>query len=227
MKIAVLGTGVVGQTVGGKLAELGHEVTFGTRDPEETRGRTEPGQFGNPGFGTWLATQSSVGLATFTEATHGADLVVNATNGQGALAALNAAGADNLAGKVLLDITNALDFSAGFPPSLFVGNTDSLAEQIQRTFPDAKVVKTLNTVNAYVMVEPRKLADGDHTIFLSGDDADAKATVTELLRSFGWTDVLDLGDLSSARGTEAYVTLWVRMMMALGNNGQFNVKVVR
>jgi predicted dinucleotide-binding enzyme len=227
MKIAVYGTGVVGQTVGGRLAELGHQVVFGTRDPSATRARTEPDHFGNPPFGVWLGERPGIELATFADAAGAADLVFNATNGYGSLPAMSAAGADNLGNKVIVDISNPLDLSNGFPPSLFVKDTDSLAEQIQRTFPHARVVKTLNTLTANLMVEPKQLAGGDHTVFVSGDDAQAKQTVTDLLRSFGWTDVLDLGDLSTARGAELYVGFWARLLPATGGTGQFNIKVVR
>ena len=227
MRIALFGTGPAGQIVGGRLAELGHQVTFGTRDPADTLARTEPDGFGRPPFPAWLAEHPGIALATFAEAAAGAEIVVNVTNGTGSLPALTAAGAENLAGKVVLDVANPLDFAAGFPPSLFVKDTDSLAEQLQRAFPAARIVKTLNTVTAFVMVDPRSLAGGDHTIFVSGDDADAKETAKELLRGFGWTDILDLGDLSTARGAELYVGFWVRLLGPAGGNGMFNIKVVR
>lgn len=226
MKFAVFGTGTVGQAVGGRLAELGNEVVFGTRDPSATLARTGVDNYGNPAFGEWLGQHPGVELATFAEAAAAAEVVVNATNGYGSLAAL-AAGADHLDGKVIVDISNPLDFAQGFPPSLFVKDTDSLAEQIQRQFPQARVVKTLNTLTANLMIDPKQLAGGDHTVLVSGDDAQAKQVVTEMLRSFGWTDVLDLGDLSTARGAELYVGLWVRLLPATGGNGQFNIKVVR
>jgi predicted dinucleotide-binding enzyme len=227
MKIAVFGTGMVGQTVGGRLAELGHQVVFGTRDPSASVARTEPDRFGTPAFGVWLGERTGIEVATFADAAGAAYLVVNATNGYGSLPAMSAAGADNLGSKVIIDISNPLDLSNGFPPSLFVKDTDSLAEQIQRTFPQARVVKTLNTLTANLMVDPKQLAGGDHTVFVSGDDAQAKQTVTDLLRSFGWTDVLDLGDLSTARGAELYVGFWARLLPATGGTGQFNIKVVR
>jgi predicted dinucleotide-binding enzyme len=226
MNIAVIGTGMVGQTIAARLAGLGHEVTIGTRDPEATRARTEPDAMGNPPFGVWAAEHPQVRLASFAEAAAPAELVVNATNGSASVEALTLAGAANLAGKVLLDIANPLDFSQGFPPSLFVKDTDSLAEQIQRAFPEARVVKALNTMTAPLMAEPRRLADGDHSTFVSGNDDDAKKTVTALLETMGHTDVIDLGDLSTARGTEMLLPLWVRLMTALGTH-LFNVKVVR
>lgn len=227
MKIAVMGTGPVGQALAGKLAELGHEVTVGTRDPEATLARTEPGPMGNPPFKTWQEVHRRVALAAPAEASAGADLIVNATNGAGSIPMLEAAGEQNLAGKVLVDVANPLDFSQGMPPTLFVSNTDSLGEQIQRTFPDAKVVKTLNTVNCEVMVDPSRVP-GAHDVFVCGEDADAKRRVTELLESFGWPAerVRDLGGISSARGTEMYLPLWLRLWGVLGT-GDFNLAVVR
>ncbi len=226
MRIAVLGTGPVGQAVAGGLADLGHGVVVGTRDLDETLARSKPDTFGNPAFGVWFEAHPRVGLATMDEAAAGAELIVNATNGAGSMAALEAAGEANLDGKVLLDISNPLDFSLGMPPSLFVSNTDSLGEQIQRRFPRVKVVKSLNTMNAYLMVDPRQLAGGDHAAFVSGNDDDAKATVVELLRGFGWTDVLDLGDITTARGPEMYLPLWARLWGAL-QTPMFTIKVVR
>ncbi|GAB3775057.1 hypothetical protein FB382_004019 [Nocardioides ginsengisegetis] len=225
MKIAVLGTGMVGQAVAGGLTRVGHHVVIGTRDPEATLARTDTDGMGNPPFSAWHAEHGDVELATYADATSGADLVVLAGNGFAALDMVTAAGADNLAGKVLVDISNPLDFSAGFPPSLFVKDTDSLGEQIQRAFPDVRVVKSLNTLTAPLMVDP-KLLDESTTVFVSGDDADAKATVTDLLASLGHDDVIDLGGIETARGTEMFLPLWLRTMGALGT-GMFNVKVVR
>jgi len=226
MKIAVLGTGMVGQALAGRLAELGHEVTVGTREVAATMARTEPDGIGNPPFPAWAATHPTVTLATFAEATANAELIVNATSGNVSIAALTAAGTDNLAGKVLLDMSNPLDYSGGFPPTLFVKDTDSLGEQIQAAFPDLKVVKALNTLTAALMVNPHHLADGGHSVFVAGNDADAKVTVTALLEAFGHTDVIDLGNITSARGTEMYLPLWLRLMGSL-NTPFFNLKVVR
>jgi predicted dinucleotide-binding enzyme len=167
-----------------------------------------------------------VGLGSFAEAAAHGDLMVNATNGAASLEALRAAGEANLDGKVLIDISNPLDPSSGMPPSLFVSNTDSLGEQIQRAFPGVKVVKTLHTMNAFVMADPSLIAGGDHTVFVCGNDHEAKAQVTDILRSFGWRDVIDLGDITSARGTESYVSLWLRLWGAL-QIPMFNIKVVR
>ena len=226
MNIAVLGTGTVGRTIAGKLSELGHVVVVGTRDPQATVARTESDAMGNPPYSAWQAENPAVRLAPFAEAAAFGELVVLATSGSGALDALTRAGAENLAGKVLLDISNPLDGSQGFPPTLFVKDTDSLAEQLQRAFPAARVVKSLNTMTAAVMVDPGRVSGGEHSVFVSGDDAEAKQTVTSLLEDFGHTDVIDLGDLSTARGAEMYLPLWLRLMGSLGTPF-FNIKVVR
>ncbi len=217
MNIAVLGTGEVGRAVAGRLAEVGHAVTIGTRDLDDTAAREA--------YAAWQAEHPAVGLAGFADAAAGADLVVNASGGDVSLDILDRAGAANLAGKVLWDISNPLDHSHGFPPRLFVKDDDSLAETIQRTHPDAKVVKALNTMNNRVMADPQRLGE-DTAVFVSGDDPDAKATVTDLLRQMGHGDVIDLGALDTARGAEMYVALWIRTALALGGS-DFNIKVVR
>jgi predicted dinucleotide-binding enzyme len=226
MRFGILGTGVVGKTVAARLDGMGHEVMMGTRDPEETMSRSEQDQYGNPPFSTWQQEHPEVRLGAFAEAAAHGEMVANATAGSASLEALEMAGEDNLNGKILIDISNPLDFSRGMPPTLWVSNTDSLGERIQRRFPEAKVVKTLHTMNAYVMVDPAQLAGADHTVFVSGDDAEAKAEVGELLRSFGWTDIIDLGDITTARGTEMLMPIWLRLFGAL-QKPVFNFKIVR
>ena len=226
MRIGILGTGAVSQALGGKLAELGHDVMIGTRDVARTMANREPNQYGMPAFSIWREQHPEVKVGTFADAAGHGEVVINATNGMGSLPALAQAGASNLDGKILMDISNPLDFSRGMPPTLSVCNTDSLGEQIQRAYPRAKVVKTLNTVTAGLMVNPRLLGGGDHHIFVSGDDADAKAQVSEWLRTwFGWEHVFDLGDITSARGAEMYLPLWLRLFGAHGSS-MVNVKVV-
>jgi predicted dinucleotide-binding enzyme len=217
---------MVAKTIAGKLDSLGHTVKLGTRDIKTTLARSEPDMAGGPPLRTWLEAHPRVTLGTHAEAAAHGELVINALSGQGALAGLQAAGASNLANKVLIDISNPLDFSKGMPPSLSVVNTDSLGEQIQRQFPQTRVVKTLNTVNAFLMVDPRQLAGGAHTMVLAGDDAAAKQQVTRLLNDFGWQDVIDLGDITNARGTEMWVALWVRLFGTL-KTPMFGMKVVR
>lgn len=226
LPIGVLGTGHVGQTIAARLAELGHSVCIGTRDPAATLARATPDGFGNPPFRVWSEQHPQVKVGTLPQAaTHG-KIIFNATSGANSLEALRAAGENNLDGKVLVDLANPLDFSKGAPPTLSTCNTDSLGEQIQRAFPNVHVVKTLNTVTASLMVQPALVAGAEHTIFLSGNSAPAKAQVTGLLRSFGWKDILDLGDISTARGPEMLLPLWLRIWGAT-KTPLFSVKVVR
>ncbi len=213
MRIAVIGTGHAGRTLAQGFQRAGHDVVVGTRDPDATRAREE-----------WLGLD--VPLAALGVVAADADLVVNVTNGLASLAALGEVGSDHLAGKVILDVANPLDFSQGFPPTLSVKDTDSLAEQIQRAFPEARVVKSLNTVTASVMVDPSTVGDGDTTVFVAGDDEEARQQVSGLLRELGWRDIVELDGLHNARGLEMWLPLWVRLMGALGT-GQFNIKLVR
>jgi hypothetical protein len=198
MRVGILGAGQVGQTLAAKLRELGHDVAIGTRTPRD-------------------------GAVSYADAAAGAELLINATGGTVSLDALAAAGAENLAGKVLIDVSNALDASQGFPPRVAVGNDDSIGERIQRAYPETRVVKALNTVNVQVMVDPASVP-GDHVLFVAGDDEDAKAQVVELLGSFGWPAerIVDLGDIAGARAMEQYLVLWLRLLGRLGH-ASFNI----
>jgi predicted dinucleotide-binding enzyme len=212
MRIGVLGTGMVGATLATKLVELGHEVKMGSREA------------GNEKAAAWVdSAGGSASEGSFADAASFGEIVFNCTAGMYSLDALEAARAESLDGKILVDVANPLDFSRGMPPTLSVCNTDSLGEQLQRAFPGAKVVKALNTMNAAAMTEP---VGGE--AFICGDDADAKREVTELLGSFGWPaeHVLDLGGIAAARGTEMYLPLWLSLYGSLGT-GQFNIAVVR
>jgi predicted dinucleotide-binding enzyme len=214
MRFGVLGTGMVGQALGGKLVELDHEVTMGSR------------RAGNERAVEWAASAGErASEGSFADAAGFGEIVVNATAGAASVEALRSAGAENLSGKVLIDVANALDFSGGRPPTLTVCNHDSLGEQIQRAFPEARVVKALNTVNAAVMVEPDALNEST-AIFVCGNDEEAKAQVIELLETFGWLsgDIVHLGDISAARGPEMYLALWLRLMGALGTP-RFNIRL--
>ena len=226
MKIAVLGTGFAGRTLAGALSALGHDVVVGTRDPGKTLARRVPDAMGTPPFSEWHIANQHIALETFAEAAAGAELILNATNGGGVLSALGAAGSANVSGKVVVDVSNPLDFSQGMPPVLNPVNTDSNAERIQHAFPEARVVKTLNTMNAGLMVDPGRLGGGDHSVFVSGDDAGAKNTVTVLLRELGHRDIIDLGDITTARGAEMMLPVWLRLWSALGT-ADFNFKIVR
>jgi predicted dinucleotide-binding enzyme len=214
MRIGVLGTGTVGRTLSQALVDRGHEVRMGSRAAGNEKSVAWAEQAGP------LASEGS-----FADAAAFGELVINATAGSASLEVLEAAGAEQLAGKVLLDVSNPLDFSQGMPPRLSVCNDDSLAEQLQRAFAEVRVVKSLNTVTASVMVQP-DLVPGRHTMFMCGDDEVAKQQVGVLLAELGWTDgaVLDLGDITAARGMEMYLVLWLRLWGATGT-AVLNVEV--
>jgi hypothetical protein len=230
MKIAIIGTGIVGKTIASKLVELNHDVMMGTRNVSDKLASTATDNYGNPPFGEWIKTNSKVKLGSFAEAAAFGELVVNATNGSNSLTALILAGTKNLAGKVLIDIANPLDFSNGMPPSLLPGlnNTNSLAEEIQRTFPDTMVIKTLNTMWCGLMVNPNLVGNGDHINFISGNNSEAKNKVIKLLNQFGWLDknILDIGDITGARATESLLPIWLKVM-GVTKNGAFNFRLVR
>ncbi len=227
MRIGIFGTGGVGRTIAAKLTSLGHDVMLGTRDEQATLARTEGGPMGGAAFKDWHRDNAKVKLGTHAAAaTHGG-LLINATNGGGTIEALTLAGEANLGSKALLDISNPLDFSKGMPPTLFVCNDDSLGERIQKTFPKVRVVKGLNTLTAALMVDPALLPERSN-IFLSGNDAAAKEEVRVVLRQFGWTDadMIDMGDISTARGTEQILPIWIRLWGALGTP-VFNFRIVK
>ncbi|MCI0685988.1 MAG: NAD(P)-binding domain-containing protein [Sporichthyaceae bacterium] len=216
MRIGILGTGTVGRTLGARLVQLGHEVVLGARQATNEAARQ---------WASELGERAAAG--TFADAAAHGEVVVNATAGVASVAALQAAGADRLDGKVLVDVANPLDSSAGMPPTLSILNTDSLGEAIQRQFPAARVVKALNTINANVMVDPARVP-GEHTVFVAGNDPAAKSVVVGILRELGWpaSSVIDLGDITAARGLEMYLALWIRLMLNFGT-ADFNIKVVR
>jgi predicted dinucleotide-binding enzyme len=206
---------MVGNAIATKLVKVGHDVKMGSRTADNAKAAD------------WVkANGAKASQGTYADAAAFGELLFNCTAGAASLAALEAAGKQNLAGKVLVDVSNPLDFSKGMPPTLTVANTDSVGEQIQRAFPDTKVVKALNTMNCNIMVDAT-LVKGEHDVFMCGNDAAAKGKVAELLKgSFGWKNVLDLGDITAARGQEMFVIFWVRIMGALGSP-MFNVHVQR
>ena len=227
MKIAVLGTGIVARTIADRVFGLGHEVTIGTRNVANTLGKLEKDGNGSAPFEEWHRTHSGIVVQTFSESAQTAEMIFNCTSGQASVAALEMAGAAHLEGKVLIDLANPLDFSNGMPPSLNPTNTDSLGEVIQRTFPGARVVKTLNTMNAGIMVNPSKIP-GTHHVFVSGNEPEAKQQVQSLLNEFGWKDeqIIDLGDITTARGSEMLLPIWLRLWNALGT-ADFNFHIQR
>jgi hypothetical protein len=228
MDIGIIGSGRVAQTLATKLLELGHRVTISSRDTAKAK---DMGDWGTiPSADAFAAAQRELGRSaaagSFADAAAAGEVVINATEGGHALEALEAAGAADLAGKILVDVANPLDFSQGMPPTLLFCNTESLAERIQAAFPEARVVKSLNTVTAQIMTDPRQLTEST-AMFVSGNDQEAKDWVhRELLeRWFGWEQVLDLGDITAARGQEMWMPLWLRLMGTAGT-AAFNLRIV-
>jgi 8-hydroxy-5-deazaflavin:NADPH oxidoreductase len=216
MKIAVLGTGMVGNAIATKLVQLGHEVKMGAREARNEKAVA------------WArAHEARAGEGSFADAAAFGELLFNCTLGSASLEVLKRAGAQNLEGKILIDVSNPLDFTNGMPPSLLVSNTDSLGEQLQRAFPKLRVVKTLNTMNCHLMVDASRINGGDHDLFMCGNDAAAKAQVLQIVREwFGWKNVYDLGDITNARATESLLPLWVRLYGHF-KSPDFNFKIVR
>jgi 8-hydroxy-5-deazaflavin:NADPH oxidoreductase len=230
MKIAILGTGNVGQTFAEKFISLGHQVMLGTRNVADTMERKGTDNYGSLPFSEWHAKNSTVQLGTFAESTAFGDIVVNALNGGATISAINSCNSSDFDDKIIMDIANPLDFSKGFPPILIEGlnNSNSLGEEIQKALPNAKVVKTLNTMWSGFMVNPTMLNDGNHINYICGNDADAKTKVMSILNGFGWKNenILDLGDITNARGTESTLLLWTRIYAAT-QSGAFNMSIVK
>ncbi len=226
MKIAILGSGIVGRTLAEKLIELKHEVAIGTRNTAKTLLRSEREDSDKLPFGEWIKNFPEIKLVKYAEAVRYSDFIINATNGEFSLSALKKVGEKNIEGKILMDISNPFDFSNGAPPSLFVSNTDSLGERIQHSFPSVRVVKALNTVAVQLMTHP-SLVPGEHNIFIGGNDAEAKQQVSDLLASFGWSKelIIDLGDIASSRAMEQLLPLMLRLWDRFGHPN-FNIKVV-
>jgi hypothetical protein len=223
MKIGLIGSAGVAQTLGRKLVELGHDVVLGTRDPNKLDEKKSMAG----SLREWLAAvQHKAKVATFQAAAAHGDILVNATHGQSSVAALKLAGADKVGAKVLIDAANELDFSRGMPPAILAAQDRCLAENIQKAFPNLKVVKAFNMVAAPLMIDPKSLGGGDHSFLICGNDAGAKAEVTDILKSFGWSDIVDLGDISAARGLEAYLALWIRLWGKF-QTPMVNIKIVR
>ena len=208
MKIAILGTGMVGNALATKLVQLGHQILMGSRTANSDAGQQ------------WLRSVGGQGqIGTFADAAAFGEIIFDCTSGANSLTALRQAGAANLRGKILIQVGNPLDFSKGMPPSLTVCNTDSQGEQTQREFPDVRVVKALNTVNCDIMVAPQRVP-GDHDLIICGNDAAAKQEVTRRLAEwFGWkpANIIDLGDITGSRGTEMFLALWIRLFGKFGS----------
>lgn len=229
MNIGILGTGSVGQILASKLTSLNHKVMLGTRNVDEKLASQARDHFGNAPFSEWYNLNKQISLGTFAESAEFAEIIINATEGLHSIDALQMAKEENLKAKIIVDISNPLDFSKGMPPTLYpdLSNTYSLGEEIQRTFPESKVVKTLNTMWAGLMVNPAMINNGDHTNFICGNDVNAKERVKSILNEFGWKNenILDIGDITSARGMEGILSIWLRIM-GIRQTGAFNFKVV-
>lgn len=221
---------MVGRTLSSALAGLGHDVMMGTRDVKEKLQEEAKDMYGNPPLKEWLKSNETIKLVSFADSAEFGEIVINATNGANSLNALDLATEENLADKIIIDLSNPLDFSKGMPPSLIEGlnNTNSLGEEIQKEFPGSKVVKTFNTMNTYLMVNPKSLGGGKHVNYISGNDNEAKAKVKALLKEFGWKDdsIIDLGDITAARAQESVLLIWLRLLGTF-NSGQFNFQIVR
>ncbi|MBA2248681.1 MAG: NAD(P)-binding domain-containing protein [Chitinophagaceae bacterium] len=217
MKIGILGTGIVGNTIGTALLKKGHQVMMGSRNAN------------NEKAAAWVKTNDSkASQGSFEDAAIFGEIIFNCTKGEHSIEVITTA-ANNLAGKILIDVSNPLDFSKGMPPTLFLSNDTSLGETIQNKFPDLKVVKALNTLSCTVMIDPAIISNGDHNLFICGNDIDAKKMVIQLLHDdFGWKteNIIDLGDITNARGTEQILPLWIRLFMVFGN-ADFNFKIAR
>lgn len=219
MKIGILGTGTVGATIGSRLVDLGHEVMMGSRTAENEKAIAFVSKYA--GVNTYAGT--------FAEAAKFGEIIFNCTKGEHSLSAIAMAGSA-LNGKVLVDVSNPLDFSQGMPPCLIpsLANTNSLGEEIQRKFPEVKVVKTFNTMWCGLMANPNLIAGGNHVNYICGNDTDAKKSCIDLIKQFGWKDqnILDLGDITNARGTEATLLIWLRVYGAT-KTGAFNFSIVK
>lgn len=223
-KISLLGSGMVGRAHAAKLVGLGYDVMLGTQDVAKTHAQKRTDTTGIPAFSEWYKDNASVKLGTFVEAAAHGEIIYEALRGDMALGVLKKL-ESSLSGKIVVDIANPLDFSKGMPPLLFVCNTDSLGEQIQEALPGAHVVKTFNTMNSDVQVNPHGVQNADHHIFISGNDAEAKTSVVSLLKAYGWKNIMDLGDIKTARGTEMLLPIWLELHGIL-KTGLFNFKII-
>jgi 8-hydroxy-5-deazaflavin:NADPH oxidoreductase len=225
MKIAMIGGGMVGQGLAAALLSKGHDVQIGIRNVNPAELAKE--RNGAETLATWQKRTGGK-VVTFAEAAKHAEIIFNVTSGGVSLEALTQAGAENLKGKILVDVSNPLDFSKGMPAFLSPAYTTgtSVGEEIQKAFPDARVVKAFNTISHTVMVNP-SLISGEHDLFIAGNDAAAKKTVHDLAtKEFGWKSVVDLGDIVGARATEALLPLWLRLWMT-GGSPNVNIRVAR
>jgi predicted dinucleotide-binding enzyme len=214
MKIGILGTGMVGETLGSKFVQLGHQVKMGSRTAN------------NENAAKWVVKNgASASAGTFADAAAFGDMVFLCLKGDVELDVVRSVGQNSFGNKPVIDVSNPLDFSRGMPASLSICNTNSLGEEVQKALPSAKVIKTLNTVNCEIMIEPNKAGD-QPTMFICGNDSEAKANVTSLLKNLGWSDIIDLGDITQSRASEMLLPIWLSLMQTLGHV-HFGFKIVR
>lgn len=225
MKIAILGTGMVGQNLAQSLFAKGHQIMIGTRDAAKALSSSELSQYGMPAFGTWIKSHPQLQVGSFAEAISFGEIIINATNGIVSLDALKQGHADAAGNKILLDVANKLQPVPGKMAKSLANDDTSLGEEIQAAFPNLRVVKTLSTMNTYVMTNPASIHE-DTTVFIAGNDVAAKEEARKLIQDFGWKDIIDLGDITGARGPEMMMPLWLRLWGVIGNK-PFNFKVVR
>jgi predicted dinucleotide-binding enzyme len=215
-RIGVLGTGMVGNTIASRLIELDYEVKMGSRIA------------GNDKAKAWADSNGpKASQGTFSDAARFGDLIFNCTKGEHTLDVLQTVEAKNMSGKILIDVSVPLDFSKGSPPTLIpaLTNTNSLGEEIQRRYPKTLVVKTLNIVNCEVMVDPSKCG-GNASMFIAGNDSEAKKEVEKILQKFGWKDIIDLGEIKHSRSTEMMLPIWLSVYMT-NKNSHFGFKIVK
>jgi 8-hydroxy-5-deazaflavin:NADPH oxidoreductase len=218
MKIGILGTGMVGNALGTKLVQVGNEVTMGSRSAKNESAQNWADSLGERAH-----------AATFRDAAVFGEIVISCTGGMHSMAALESVGADPIRGKILIDVSNPLQQDKDGSMILGICNTESLGERIQRAFPQTRVVKALNTVNCDIMIEPSRVP-GDHNLFICGNDPDAKKQVTQYLSDwFGWKqqNIIDVGDITTARGTEMMMPLWMRLFQGVVGHPHFNYHIVR
>ena len=218
MNIGILGTGMVGVALGTKLTQCGHEVMMGARTAENASAQNWANSLGG-----------NARAGAFRDAAAFGEVVISCTNGAHAIEALEMTGGDVLRNKVLIDVSNPLEASADGSIRMAFCNDDSLGERIQRAFPESRVVKALNTVNCEVMIDPSRVP-GDHNLFICGNDPAAKMQVTELLNDwFGWKleNIIDLGDITGARGTEMLMPFWLRLFQGVIRHPHCNYQIMR
>lgn len=208
MKIGIFGTGSVGRALAEKLTSLENEVMIGTRNVDKTMAKTEPDILGTPPYKEWQTENQHIKLGTFAEVAAFGEVIILSTFGDATKSAIDLAGKEKFAGKTVIDMTNPLDVSSGIPPKFTGAIGNSLGEQIQRHIPEANVVKTFNSASVHIMIDPKR-QEGEPTLFIAGNGSEAKKIATEIAQSFGWTDIIDFGDISESFWLETLGMTWI------------------